>query len=58
MFEKEWEKQKVIDRAVDQIRMKFGPGSVIRSNFLWSGLAPMEGGLSDDASYPVMTSIL
>ncbi|HHY82368.1 MAG TPA: DNA polymerase IV [Clostridiales bacterium] len=58
MFERDWEKQKKVDRAVDQIRMKFGPGSIFRSNFLWSGLAPLEGGLSDDASYPVMTSIL
>ncbi len=58
MFEKDSEKQKKVDRAVDQIRMRFGPGSLIRSNFLWSGLAPLEGGLSDDAAYPIMTSIL
>ena len=58
MFEKDWEKQKKIDRTVDQIRMRFGPGTIVRSNFIWSGLAPLEGGLSDDASYPVMTSIL
>ncbi|HHU49374.1 MAG TPA: DNA polymerase IV [Clostridiales bacterium] len=58
MFEKDWEKQKKIDRTVDQIRMRFGPGTIVRSNFIRSGLAPLEGGLSDDASYPVMTSIL
>ena len=58
MFERDWEKQKKIDRAVDQIRTKFGPGSIFRSNFLWTGLAPLEGGLSDDAAFPVMTSIL
>ena len=58
MFEKDWEKQKKADQAVDQIRKKFGPHSIVRSNFLWSGLKPLEGGLSDDASYPVMKSIL
>ena len=57
-FERDWEKEKKVDRAVDQIRMRFGPGALIRSNFLWSGLAPLEGGLTDDSSYPVMTSIL
>lgn len=58
LFDKDWEKQKNADRAMDQIRMKFGPYSIVRSNFLWSGLKPLEGGLSDDASYPVMKSIL
>jgi len=58
MFEKDWEKQKKIDQAVDQIRVRFGPGALIRSNFLWSGLKPLDGGLTDDSSYPVMTSIL
>lgn len=58
MFEKDWEEQRRIDRAVDSIRMRFGPGAVIRSNFLWSRLAPLQGGLSEDASYPVMTNIL
>jgi DNA polymerase-4 len=58
MFEKDWYKEKKIDKAVDQIRLKFGPGSIIRSNFLWTTMAPLQGGLTDDASYPVMTSIL
>jgi DNA polymerase-4 len=58
MFEKNWEKEKKVDKAVDQIRMRFGPGSIIRSNFLWTRIAPLQGGLSEDASYPVMTSIL
>lgn len=58
MFEKDWEKQNKIDRAVDKLRIRFGPGALVRSNFLWSGLKPLEGGLTDDASYPVMTSIL
>jgi DNA polymerase-4 len=58
VFEKDWEKQKKVDRVVDQIRMKFGPDVIIRNNFLWSGLAPLQGGLSEDSAYPVMTSIL
>ncbi|MGI6539119.1 MAG: DNA polymerase IV [Caldicoprobacterales bacterium] len=58
MFEKDWEKEKKVDRAVDQIRMKFGPKAIIRSSFLWSGLEPLEGGLSEDSDYPVMSNIL
>lgn len=58
MFEKDWEKQRKVDRAIDQIRTKFGPDAIIRSNFLWSRLAPLQGGASDDAGFPVMTSIL
>jgi DNA polymerase-4 len=58
MFEKDWEKEKKVDKAVDQIRMRFGPGSIIRSNFLWTRIAPLQGGLTEDASFPVMTSIL
>lgn len=58
MFERDWEKEKKVDRAIDQIRMRFGPGSIIRSNFLWTGIAPLQGGLTEDASFPVMTSIL
>ncbi|HZK33714.1 MAG TPA: DNA polymerase IV [Bacillota bacterium] len=58
MFEKNREDQRKLDQAVDRIRMKYGPGAIIRSNFLWTGLAPLQGGLTDDASYPVMTSIL
>jgi len=58
MFEKDWEKQKKIDKVVDQLRMRFGPDYIIRSSFLWTRLAPLEGGLSEDSAYPVMTSIL
>lgn len=58
LLEKDWNKQKKVDAAVDEIRMKFGAGSVIRSSFLWSRLAPLQGGLTEDSSFPVMTSIL
>jgi len=58
MFEKDSEDQRKLDRTIDRIRMKYGPGAIIRSNFLWTRLAPMQGGLSEDADYPVMTSIL
>ena len=58
MFEKDSEDQRKLDRTIDRIRMKYGPGAIIRSNFLWTRLAPMQGGLSEDTDYPVMTSIL
>ena len=57
-LEKNWEKQKKVDAVIDRIRMKYGPGSIVRSGFLRSGLAPLQGGLSEDVSFPVMTSIL
>jgi DNA polymerase-4 len=58
LFSKDLEKQRSIDKAIDQIRKRYGPMSVIRSSFLYSGLSPLQGGVSEDASFPVMTSIL
>lgn len=51
------EKLKAIDKTIDQIRMKFGSNSIIRSIFLHSDVKPLNGGIGED-DYPIMTSIL
>jgi DNA polymerase-4 len=56
MLEKDYEKQRKIDKAIDGIRMKFGSLSVFRAGFLYSRLSPLQGGIVED--FPVMTSIL
>lgn len=55
-LEDNWEKQRCIDKAIDAIRRQHGPGAVYRSAFVWSGIAPMQGGVIVD--FPVMSSIL
>lgn len=55
--DKDIEKNRALDRAIDNIRMMYGSTSVIRSSFLHSGLNPIDGGIGEE-SYPVMTSIL
>ncbi|HPP35910.1 MAG TPA: DNA polymerase IV [Clostridiales bacterium] len=56
MLENSFEKQRLVDLAVDDIRMKYGNHSVFRAGFLHSRLAPMQGGIVED--FPIMTSIL
>lgn len=56
MFEKNREKQKRLDAAVDRIRMQYGSKAVVRSSFLNSGLKPVTGGVIED--YTMMSSIL
>lgn len=51
------DKHRALDKAVDEIRMKFGSRSVIRSAFLHSGLSPLNGGIGEEG-YPIMSSIL
>lgn len=58
LFERENEKQRATDRAVDQIRSRYGFGSIIRATFLHSGLEPITGGTVTDEEYPLMTSLL
>ena len=56
--EKENEKNRAIDRAIDSIRLRFGSRSIIRATFLNSGIRPLTGGTGDEEDYPVMASIL
>jgi len=58
LFEKDYEKQRTVDRAVDSIRERFGNSSVFRSSFLKSGIRFQTGGTVDDQEYPMMSSQL
>lgn len=51
------EKYRALDRALDDIRMKYGSYAAIRGVFLHSGLNAITGGIGGE-SYPVMSSIL
>lgn len=55
---KDNEKQMKLDKAVDEIRKRFGKESVIRSTFLHSGIKALEGGTGSHSDYPMMSSIL
>lgn len=58
MFEeRDVDKNRAIDRAIDKIRFKYGSNSIVKSIFLHSGIKPVNGGVGED-DYPVMTSIL
>lgn len=56
MFSNYNEKQRSLDKAIDDIRIKYDNKSVTRGCFLNSGIKPLMGGVSED--YPVMSSIL
>jgi len=58
LFEKDdVNKLKLIDKAVDSIRLKHGSKSIVRSVFIHSDVRPMNGGIGEE-DYPMMTSIL
>jgi DNA polymerase IV len=58
LFEdKNTEKIRQLDSAMDSIRLKYGSKSIVRSVFLNSEVRPMMGGVGED-QYPIMTSIL
>lgn len=56
LLEENFEKQRLVDKAVDQIRIKHGSYSVFRAGFLHSRLSPLQGGVVEE--FPIMTSIL
>lgn len=56
LLEENNERQRKMDRADDDIRLKYGSYSVFRAGFLHSRLAPLQGGVVEE--FPVMTSIL
>jgi DNA polymerase-4 len=54
-----YEKDRKINKTVDELRLRFGPKAVVRSCFINSGLSPMCGGMGDgEESYPLMSSLL
>lgn len=58
LFEKDYEKQRAVDRTIDSLRERFGSDAVFRSSFLNSGISFRSGGTVDDEDYPMMSSIL
>ena len=55
--EKSNAKNSALDKAVDNIRLRFGSKSIIRCTFLHSGIKPLMGGVQED-DYQLMSSIL
>ncbi|TJX68921.1 DNA polymerase IV [Soehngenia saccharolytica] len=58
MFEDFNEKDILLDKSIDNLRVKFGQDSIIRSSFLYSGIDPIIGGVVAEESYPMMSSYL
>jgi DNA polymerase IV len=52
-----YEKDRKINRTVDELRIRFGSKAVVRSCFLHSGLSSMCGGVGEE-DYPMMGAIL
>ena len=58
LFERDYEKQRAVDRTIDSLRERFGSEAVFRSSFLNSGVKFRSGGTVDDEEYPMMSSLL
>lgn len=58
LFEEDNEKQRAVDKIIDEIRKKHGSLAVQRASFLHSGLKPMAGGTGEESEYPMMSSLL
>jgi DNA polymerase-4 len=58
LFEKDYDKQRMVDRTVDSLRERFGNSSVFRSSFINSGVRFATGRIVDDEEYPMMFSQL
>jgi DNA polymerase-4 len=56
VFDAPNEKRRRLDQSMDEIRMKFGMKSVVRSIFINSGISPVSGGVIED--FQMMSSIL
>lgn len=55
--DKNIDKNRAIDKTIDDLRQRFGPKSISRAVFLHSDVKGISGGVGED-EYPVMTSIL
>lgn len=55
--EKDNAKNSALDKAIDNIRLKFGSKSAVRATFVHSGIKPLMGGVQEE-EYQVMSSIL
>lgn len=54
---KDIDKVRALDKAIDEIRLKYGAKAIVRSSFLQSGIRSMSGGIGEE-EYPVMSSLL
>lgn len=52
------EKQRKLDKTLDDLRNKYDKDCVNGSTFLHSGVKPLNGGTGSDDHYPMMSSIL
>lgn len=52
-----YDKDKKLNKAIDEIRLKYGHKSIFRSCFLHSGIHSMAGGIGEQ-DYPLMSSML
>lgn len=51
------EKFRNVDRVLDDLRMRYAPGTLVRGGFIGSGIRPITGGVGED-DYPMMSSLL
>lgn len=51
------EKERILDKTIDELRLKYGSKSIVRSSFLHSGIQSISGGVGEDG-YPIMSSLL
>lgn len=58
LFNTQNEKERDLDKVIDDIRKRFGSFAVHRASFLHSELKPMTGGTGEETDYPVMSSLL
>jgi len=55
----DYEKDSKLNKAIDEIRLKYGSKAVVRSCFLHSGLNSMCGGMANgEEDYPLMSAML
>ena len=52
-----YEKDRKINKAVDEIRLRFGSKAIIKSCFLHSGISSMCGGVGEE-DFPMMSAML
>ncbi|ABR47941.1 DNA-directed DNA polymerase [Alkaliphilus metalliredigens QYMF] len=58
VFATKEKENKNLDRTIDEIRLKYGCNTLIRSCFLNSNIEPLMGGVLTEEEYPMMSSIL
>ncbi len=52
------EKQKSVDKAIDELRLRYGSHCIFRAGFLQSNLNPVTGGITIEEDLPMLSSKL